>query len=271
MTLSPNPIRWCPSPLLSISILLHGAAVIAFLIDPATWRWALIAVVSNQVVLTAVVLWPQNRLLGPNWNRLPQRAIDRNEVALTIDDGPDPEVTPQVLAILADHDVRATFFCIGRNVARYPELAREIVQRGHALENHSDHHGWHFALLGVGGFTRELAAAQHTIAGVAGVVPLFFRAPAGVRSPLLDPALCRVGLRLASWTRRGFDTVERDPATVVRRLLSNLRAGDILLVHDGNSARTAAGTPVILEALPEVLAAIRTAGLRPVTLRAALQ
>ena len=78
-------------------------------------------------------------------------------------------------------------------------------------------------------------------------------------------------MRFASWTRRGFDTVERDPASVVRRLLNELRAGDILLVHDGNSARTAAGTPVILEVLPQVLAAIRAAGLRPVTLRAALQ
>ena len=271
LTLSPTPTRWRPSPLLVISIILHSAAIGGLIIDPASWRWALLAVALNHAVLTVAVLWPQNRLLGPNWNRLPQAAANRGEIALTIDDGPDPEVTPQVLAILAAHDVLATFFCIGRNVARYPELAREIAGHGHALENHSDDHGWHFALLGVGGFTRELAAAQQKIAGVAGVLPLFFRAPAGVRSPLLDPALCRIGLRLASWTRRGFDTVERDPATVLRRLLNDLRAGDILLVHDGNSARTVSGTPVIVEVLPQVLAAIRTAGLRPVTLRAALQ
>jgi hypothetical protein len=92
-----------------------------------------------------------------------------------------------------------------------------------------------------------------------------------LRSPLLDPALCRVGLRLASWTRRGFDTVERNPDTVLRRLLSNLQGGDILLVHDGNAARTATGQPVILAVLPQVLSAIRAAGLTPVTLRAVLR
>ena len=269
--MTPTPIRWRPSPLVSFSILLHVVAVVAAVLTPELWDWALIAILLNHAVLTTFGFRPRSRMLGPNWNRLPQAAADRGEIALTIDDGPDPEVTPQVLAILAAHDVKATFFCIGRNVAAHPELAREIVRRGHALENHSDRHGWHFSLLGVGGFTRDLTAAQERIAGVTGVAPVFFRAPAGVRSPLLEPALCRVGLRFASWTRRGFDTVERDPASVVRRLLSNLRAGDILLVHDGNSARTAAGTPVILEVLPEVLAAIRAAGLRPVTLRAALQ
>ena len=263
----PVPTPWHPTPLLVFSMLLHIAAVSALLVDFALWRWALGAVLANHVLLTAIGVWPKSRLLGPNWTRLPAEAAARGEVALTIDDGPDPAVTPQVLDILDAHGVCATFFCIGQKVARYPDLAREIVRRGHAVENHSDQHWWHFALLGVGGFARELRAAQETIAGVTGQTPLFFRAPAGLRSPLLDPALCRVGLRLTSWTRRGFDTVERNPDTVRRRLLANLRGGDILLVHDGNAARTAAGQPVILAVLPQVLAACRAAGLRPVTLR----
>ncbi len=269
--MTPIPTPWHPTPLLAFSILLHIAAVTAILVNPTLWRWAAGAVVANHVLLTAVGMWPRSRLLGPNWTRLPADAAARGEVALTIDDGPDPVVTPQVLDILDAHGARATFFCIGKNVARYPDLCREIVRRGHAVENHSDQHWWHFALLGVAGFTRELRAAQETIAGVTGQAPLFFRAPAGLRSPLLDPALCRVGLRLASWTRRGFDTVERNPDTVLRRLLSNLQGGDILLVHDGNAARTATGQPVILAVLPQVLSAIRAAGLTPVTLRAVLR
>jgi peptidoglycan-N-acetylglucosamine deacetylase len=269
--MTPVPTPWHPTPLLVFSILLHIAAVIVLLVNPALWRWAAGAVLANHALLAAVGLWPRSRMLGPNWIRLPADAAARGEVALTIDDGPDPAVTPQVLDILDAHGVRATFFCIGRNVARYPDLSREIVRRGHAMENHSDRHWWHFAFLGVGGFARELAAAQQTIADVTGQLPVFFRAPAGLRSPLLDPALCRMGLRLASWTRRGFDTVERNPDTVLRRLLLNLQGGDILLVHDGNAARTAAGSPVILEVLPQVLSAIRAAGLTPVTLRALLQ
>jgi peptidoglycan/xylan/chitin deacetylase (PgdA/CDA1 family) len=269
--MTPIPTPWHPTPLLVFSILLHIAAAVALLVNPALWRWAIGAVLGNHVLLTAIGVWPKSRLLGPNWTRLPADAAARGEVALTIDDGPDPAVTPQVLDILDAHGVRATFFCIGQNVARYPDLAREIVRRGHAVENHSDRHWWHFALLGVGGFIRELTAAQETIANVTGQQSLFFRAPAGLRSPLLDPALCRVGLRLASWTRRGFDTVQRNPDKVLRRLLRNLGRGDILVLHDGNAARTAAGAPVVLEVLPQVLSAIRAAGLTPVTLRASIR
>lgn len=264
------PTPWHPAPLLAFSILLHFAAAIAILVNPALWRWSASAVIANHLLLTAVGMWPRSRLLGPNWTRLPADAAARGEIALTIDDGPDPAVTPQVLDILEAHGVRATFFCIGKNVARYPDLCREIVWRGHAVENHSNNHWGHFALLGVGAITRELQSAQDTLFRITGQYPLFFRAPAGLRSPLLDIALSRLGLRLASWTRRGFDTVERNPEIAVRRLLRKLKGGDILLVHDGNVARTAVGNPVVLEILPKVLDAIRAAGLRPVTLRSLL-
>lgn len=268
--MNPVPIPWRPAPLLVLSILLHIAAVMAILLRPGSWRWAVGALIVNHLVLTAASMWPRSRLLGPNWTRLPGEAAARGEVALTIDDGPDPAVTPQVLDLLDQSGARATFFCIGRNVARYPEIAREIVRRGHAMENHSDHHRWYFAFLGVAGFRRELAGAQATITDITGQTPLFFRAPAGMRSPLLDPALCQLGLRLASWTRRGFDTVEHTPENVLRRLLVNLRGGDILLVHDGNAAQAATGQPVILAILPQLLLAIRAAGLTAVTLRDAL-
>jgi len=97
-------------------------------------------------------------------------------------------------------------------------------------------------------------------------MPGFFRAPAGLRSPLLEPVLHRLGLQLASWTRRGFDTVRNEPSEVLGRLCRNLAAGDILLLHDGHAARTPTGAPIVLEVLPPLLAAIAQAGLRPVTL-----
>jgi len=79
-----------------------------------------------------------------------------------------------------------------------------------------------------------------------------------------------LSLKLATWTRRGFDTVNGNAEIVYRRLATNLRAGDILLLHDGHAARDSAGRPVILEVLPRLIGAIRAAGLTPVTLRAAL-
>ena len=262
--------RWQPTPLMRASIVLHLAALIAVIAEPGQWPWALGAVLANHALLTLVGLWPRSHWLGPNWTKLPAAAAAGNSIALTIDDGPDASVTPQVLELLDRNAVQATFFCIGERAARYPDLCREIVRRGHAVENHSQHHRHHFALMGYSGFMRELQAAQETLTTITGQRPLFFRAPAGLRNPFLDPVLARLGLQLASWSARGFDTRIGDVERVKSRLLRGLRAGAILALHDGNAARTSDGIPVILEVLPTVLAAARAADLRFVTLRHAL-
>jgi peptidoglycan-N-acetylglucosamine deacetylase len=258
-----------PAALIRGSVALHVAAAGAVLVRPPLWPWALSAVVANHLLLTAAGLWPRARLLGPNWTHLPRTAAAAHAVALTLDDGPDPEVTPGVLALLDAHRARATFFCVGERVARYPQLAREIVRRGHCVENHSQRHRHSFALLGPRALAAEVGRAQETIQAATGEVPRFFRAPAGLRNPFLEPVLAHAGLRLVSWTRRGFDTVSRDPARVLQRLTRRLRAGDILLLHDGHAARGPGGTPVVLEVLPRLLAALADAGLGSVTLREA--
>ena len=117
---------------------------------------------------------------------------------------------------------------------------------------------------------QEIRRAQDSIREVTGEVAQFFRAPAGLRNPFLDPVLAHANLTLASWTRRGFDTMTADPDVVLARLTRGLRGGDILLLHDGHAARTRDGTPVILAVLPRLLARLEQARLTPVTLRAAL-
>ena len=118
--------------------------------------------------------------------------------------------------------------------------------------------------------TVDIERAQDTIGIVTGQRPAFFRAPAGLRNPFLDPVLSRLGLRLASWTRRGFDTVNASPQGVLGKLTSGLGSGDILLLHDGHAARSRTGTPIVLEVLPRLLDVLAAADLTPVTLRAAL-
>ncbi len=260
---------WRPAPLLAASVILHPLALGAVFVQPTLWPWSLVLLAADHLVLAGAGLWPRSKLLGPNHTRLPHTAVARREVALTIDDGPDPQVTPAVLDVLDAHNAKATFFCIGERAGAHPDLCRDIVRRGHAVENHSHHHRHSFSLSGPGGFVRELETAQATLAGITGQAPTFFRAPAGLRNPFLDPVLSRLGLQLASWTRRGFDTRERDPMKVLHRLRYGMRAGDILLLHDGHAARTASGQPAILEVLPVLLDSIASAGLRPVTLRQA--
>lgn len=257
---------WRPAPLLWLSAAVHTAALLACVGRPALWPWALAAVVLNHLVLMAVSLWPRSVGLGPNMRRLPAAAAARGEVAITIDDGPNPEITPQVLAQLAAHGAQATFFCIGEQACAHPALCQALVAAGHDVENHGQCHPHLASLMGLAGWRREVGEGVATLKAITGRRPRFYRAVAGLRNPLLDPVLHGLDLRLASWTRRGFDTRCADPDVVLRRLLKGLRAGDILLLHDGHVARTAQGRPVILEVLPRLLDELARRGLIAVTL-----
>ena len=265
----PAVARWPWPPLIKASAAVHaGAAALA--LAPGGWPWAAGALVANHALLTAAGLWPRSDWLGPNITRLPAGPAAQGKLAITLDDGPDPVVTPAVLDQLDAAGARATFFCIAQRAARHPTLVREIVRRGHAVQNHSHVHRHHFSLLGPAGFAREIGRAQQVLSDLTGQAPHCFRAPAGLRNPLLDPVLHRLGLHLVSWTRRGFDTREADPARVLRRLGTALAGGDILLLHDGHARTSPSGRAVVLDVLPALLQRCRDAGLTPVTLNDAL-
>ena len=264
------PLPWRPALLVKASAVCHVGAGVTLAALPAEWPWALGAVALNHAVITANGLLPRSNWLGDNIVRLPEASALRREVSVTLDDGPDPEVTPKVLDVLDAHHAQATFFCIAENARKYPGLCREIVARGHSVQNHTQRHSHNFSFLGMGGFAREIGRAQQTLADITGQTPRFFRAPAGLRNPFLAPVLQRMELQLVSWTRRGFDTVQRQPLRVFERLTRGLAAGDIVLLHDGNAARTPNGQPVVLQVLPELLKRFGQQGLRAVTLQDAI-
>jgi peptidoglycan-N-acetylglucosamine deacetylase len=222
--------------------------------------------VADHALVIGAGLWPTCRWLGPNLARLPASERQRRRVGLSFDDGPDPEATPEVLDLLDRHRARASFFCVGERVERHPELAAEIARRGHRVENHTYRHLKRFSLLGSGAIGREIDRAQAAIEAATGRSPRLLRPPAGLRNALLEPLLARRGLWLASWSRRAYDTVRADPRRVARDLAHGVRPGDVLLLHDGGSARGAGGRPVVLEALPLVLDRLAAAGLTAVAL-----
>jgi peptidoglycan/xylan/chitin deacetylase (PgdA/CDA1 family) len=259
----PQPRRWRPSTTVRLSAGLHLAAA-ASLWLPGAWPWALAAVGLNHLALTAAGLVPSCRLLGPNLTRLPPSQVLRNEVALTLDDGPDPLLTPQVLALLAAHGARASFFLIGERAERHPGLVRAILAGGHTVENHTHTHPLHFAAFGPGAQRRQILRAQQAIQA-AGGQPRYFRPPVGLRNPLLDPVLAGLGLHHASWSRRGADGWLTDPRRILRRL-DGVEAGEVLLLHDGTWRPDAQGSPPLLTVLPKLLQRLRAQGLRVVPL-----
>lgn len=256
------------STLVRASMALHLGGAALGIAAPGLWPWVVGGLVVDHLVLVGGSLWPRSSLVGPNMTRLPAGVPDDRSVGLTFDDGPDPAVTPRVLEILRRRQARATFFFVGRRAEAHPDVVAETARLGHRVENHSYRHSSAFCFLGPRAIGREIDRAQEVLARCAGAAPRWFRAPAGIRNPWLDGALVRRRLELASWTRRGFDTVSRHPDRVLHRLTRALAPGDLLVLHDGAAARDRAGRPVVLEALPRLLDAIDAAGLRAVPLPA---
>ena len=237
------------------SLALHAAALPTLAIFPAQWAWIAGTLIVNHTAIVAAGLAPRSRLLGENLAR-DDDAARAGAVALTFDDGPDPAVTPKVLDLLDEARARATFFCIGRRVASHAALAAEIARRGHRVENHTHTHRGSFYFHAPRTLAREIGDCQKAIADATGRLPTLFRAPAGIRSPMLQPVLAASELTLCSWTRRAFDTVRRDPEAIAAALTRGVAPGDVLVLHDGAAHERAGRPETLLRALPLVLDAL---------------
>lgn len=160
-------------------------------------------------------------------------ATTQREVWLTLDDGPDPHDTPQILALLKTHGARATFFVIGEKVEAHPALVRLIVAAGHEVAHHTHTHPlasfWCASPRRLG---RELDEGMATL-GAAGVRSTRFRPPAGVKNLWLGSALDARGLVCIGWSARGRESWRADVAAVVHRVTRGLTPGSILLLHEG--------------------------------------
>ncbi|MEV6904041.1 polysaccharide deacetylase family protein [Amycolatopsis sp. NPDC051372] len=187
---------------------------------------------------------------------------DPGHVALTFDDGPHPRSTPHFLALLAKTGTRATFFVLGRELARCPELGREIVAAGHELAVH----GWDhrcFLRRFPSALHDDLARTVELITDVAGVRPRWLRAPYGVFSAGSLVAARKLGLRPVLWTAWGFDWSARaTPASVAATVHKGLRPGGTILLHDSDTAASTVGSwRSALGALPAILVGCADRGL----------
>ncbi|ELP65845.1 polysaccharide deacetylase family protein [Streptomyces turgidiscabies] len=193
---------------------------------------------------------------GPLRNRAMPRLAGRGRpghIALTFDDGPDPLSTPLFLRLLAERQVRATFFLLGREAHRSPGLVREIAAAGHEIGIH----GWlHRPLLlrGPRATYDDFARARDTVAGITGRRPTLFRPPYGVMSTAAHLAAHRLGLTPVLWTSWGEDWTPRaTPESVHRTVTSGLDAGGTILLHDSDCTSAPGAWRSALGALPLIL------------------
>ncbi len=170
------------------------------------------------------------------------------KIALTFDDGPDPNYTPQVLDILKKHNAKATFFLIGKNIKQYPNLAERIEKEGHTIGNHSFSHSNFIDFKSKKGWIEELEQTDLEIQKATGRKPKFFRPPFGVTTPHLATALKNTKHLVIGWNVRSFDTSSRNPSKTVKKICKKIRSGSIVLLHDRHENIV----PLLEQLLPEI-------------------
>jgi peptidoglycan-N-acetylglucosamine deacetylase len=180
--------------------------------------------------------------------------VTSGSIAITFDDGPIAENTERALEILKKHNAKATFFCIGKNVKDLPEIAKRIHEEGHLIGNHSYYHGTMFDLQSTKKMKTELIETNQIIKQTIGFSPKFFRPPYGITNPMLANAVKELNFVTMGWSVRSFDTIAKDKEKLFTRITKNLKAGDIILLHDR--------CDITIEILPELLAYIKGVGLK---------
>lgn len=192
---------------------------------------------------------------------------ESRHLLLTFDDGPTSPFTGQILDILAQRKVPATFFLCGKNVERHPEIARRIVREGHTIGNHTYSHP--LLLLHSRKFmAREIDRTQEVIERVMGMRPSWFRPPYGSRWFGLMPTLKARGLRMVMWSAAGYDWKYRTHA-IIKATTREMRSGSVILLHDGHERQPPekVDQSSTVEALPAIIDAATEAGLKfvPIT------
>lgn len=153
-------------------------------------------------------------------------------VLLTFDDGPDPEITPQILKLLDDYNRKALFFLIGEKANKYPELVKEIYKRGHGIGNHSYTHEKWFDMRSSATMRKELEQANSVLENSIGEEIVYFRPPYGVTNPNLKKAVKETNLKSIGWSFRSLDTGNQSAAQISQNIEKEIKGGEILLFHD---------------------------------------
>lgn len=230
-----------------------GLAVTSVIYQPPPTWVAIAALVGYVLLVTSGVTFSRFSMFADVVTLGPRNA---RGVALTFDDGPDPQSTPKILDMLDEAGVQATFFVIGRKAEQHPGLVREMSERGHAIGVHGYEHERLMALRSPRHVRADLERAISLLRDITGARPFMFRAPIGHVSPAMARVAEALGLQLVGWSVRGVDGWSGAKAeAVANRVTRKLCDGAIVLLHD--AAERGDFIPASLDALPAIFRAAR--------------
>lgn len=179
-----------------------------------------------------------------------------NQIALTFDDGPHPN-TKKILDLLHKYQMKATFFCIGTQIEKYPEIAKRIVAEQHEIGNHTYSHSNKTGFLSARKMHKEIRNCNRAIARITGKKTHLYRPPFGVTNPTISKAVQRNSMQVIGWNIRSLDTVLKTPQAVLDRILPRINKGSVVLLHDNRT--------LTLETLEQLLRALQDKKLHSVT------
>jgi peptidoglycan/xylan/chitin deacetylase (PgdA/CDA1 family)/GT2 family glycosyltransferase len=207
---------------------------------------------------------PRSRFYGKVWSNGNR---NHSQIALTFDDGPNEPYTSDVLSILKQYKIKATFFVIGQNARRYPEVCRQIVAEGNVIGNHSYHHQKSLCLRWGKAVTRDIELAHQTIYECTGFEPKLFRPPYGFRTPWLMRTVRHLGYTVVTWDNMTGDwKANKSGEEIVRTITQRVKPGSVIVLHDGRDSRPSYDRSQMLQALPFVIGTLKEKGFDFVTI-----
>ena len=179
-------------------------------------------------------------------------ATDKKEIAISFDDGPATNYTPEILQLLKQDNIKATFFCIGNRIAGNENILKQIKDEGHIIGNHSySHHFW-FDMFSSRKMLNDLKQMDHEMKKVTGLKPKLFRPPYGVTNPNLKKAIINGGYTAVGWSVRSMDTVIKDEKKLLDKINRSLKPGAVFLFHDTSKTT--------LQVLPAFIQEVKSKG-----------
>ena len=207
---------------------------------------------------------PRSRFYGKVWSNGNR---NRPRISLTFDDGPNEPYTSQVLTILEQYSIKATFFVIGQNARRHPEICRRIVTAGNVIGNHSYHHNKSLCLRRGKAVARDIELAHQAIYECTGFEPKLFRPPYGFRTPWLMRTVRHLGYMVVTWDNMTGDwKANKSGEEIGQTIVQRVKPGSVIVLHDGRDSKPNYDRSQMLQALPFVIETLRERGFDFVTI-----
>lgn len=209
-------------------ILLIFAVILSFFLKADWWIYPILILIFGLLTFLGVVNMDFNWFLK---NKISANNTSEKKIALTFDDGPT-EITPKFLELLEKFDQKATFFCIGKQIEKYPEILIKTYEKGHEIGNHSFSHSNKTGFLSTGEMISEIEKNDVVIERNLGFRPKIYRPPFGITNPNIAKAVRKTEKKSIGWNIRSFDTAISDEQKILKRIIPNIKPGSIILLHD---------------------------------------